>query len=398
MNIESTAFRRLIQKKLQATLEKRKSFLLLGPRQTGKTTILEEIFASFPEKQKLKFYFQLPTERETIEADPEKILRVVEAQSTTKPIFLLIDEIQKIPKIMDILQFLIDKKKIILAASGSSARKMRTLGTNWLPGRIHLEHLYPLTWEEAGLLDNSSRLSQYLLYGFLPGILSQKESRSMEEDLRAYTHLYLEEEIRAEAVVRNLPRFTKFLRLTALESGSHPNYSKIGSQVELSHTMVREYFQILEDSLLIHQIPAFGSSRDQVLRSPRYYFFDMGVRNAAAQIGHHEGILKLQMGVLFEHFIVLELLAQLKHKFQFSCWRTKKGEEVDLILEKGAKKIAIEIKATAKPTEEDFKHLKTFSKKYAPAQTLLVCQVSRPEKFGQALAIPWQKLHEHLDI
>ncbi|MDO8494629.1 MAG: AAA family ATPase, partial [Deltaproteobacteria bacterium] len=389
------SFIRKNQGELKEKIEKNQSFILFGPRQTGKSTLLEGIFAQLPKNNQLRYYFQLPHQRSKIEEDPEVILREVDAKSEGKPVYLLIDEIQKIPKITDLLQFLIDKKKIVLAACGSSARKLKTMGTNWLPGRIHLEHLYPLTWEECGLLNRKKSLEEILLFGSLPGILSKSLLEDREKDLASYSHLYLEEEIRMEAVVRNLPRFTKFLTLAALESGTFPNHSKIGSQVGVSHTTIREYFQILEDTLIIHRLNAFGTSRDDTLRAPKYYFFDLGVRNAAAGIGHHQGLLPLQMGILFEHFVILEMIANFQPQVKFSHWRTKKGEEVDLIIEKGSKKIAVEIKATKKPQKEDLKGLEAFSKKYHCKNTLLVCQIEQPQKFDSHLALPWQELSSH---
>lgn len=374
------------------TLEKGRSVLLFGPRQTGKTTLIEDVFARFPANRCLRYYFQLPSTRERIEADPEVIRREVEAMRLSEPVYLLIDEIQKIPKVMDVLQFLIDKKKIILAATGSSARKMKTMGTNWLPGRVRLDHLYPLTWKETGFPEN--RLDQILLYGALPGVLSEQDAAEREKTLASYAHLYLEEEIRAEALVRNVPRFTKFLRLAALESGTAPNLSKIGQHVELSHTTIKEYFQILEDTLIVHRVDAFGSKRDAVLRTSRYYFFDLGVRNAAANIGHSPGILTLQMGTLFEHFIILEAIARFRDSAVISYWRTKQGSEVDLVIDQKGKLLPVEIKATERPSEDDFAGLTAFLKRYQCKQGYLVCRIPRPQKFGSCLAVPWHEFCE----
>ena len=392
INIEGVNFKREISPRLLTDLQNGKSFLLLGPRQTGKTTLLEEIVSQLPEEKCLKFYFQLPSVRERVESDGESIVREVEARLSEQPLFLFIDEIQKIPKVMDVLQFLLDKKKIILAATGSSARKMKTLGTNWLPGRIRLEYLFPLNWKESGLLELSQRLDEQLLYGSLPGILSQPENTDREKDLAAYTHLYLEEEIRLEALTRNMPRFAKFLRLAAFESGSAPNLSKIGQTVGLSHTSIREYYQILEDTLILHRLDAFGSKRDAVLRTPRYYFFDLGVRNAAANIGHSPGILTLQRGLLFEHQVILEVIAQFKQQGQFYYYRTKQGQEVDLILEMKGKRLAFEIKSTDRPNSTDFAGLEVFCKKYKGSKGYLVCQIQKREQFGSFLALPWFEL------
>ncbi|MBI4238984.1 MAG: ATP-binding protein [Deltaproteobacteria bacterium] len=380
---------------MQQLLDRRQSFLLFGPRQTGKSTLLEALFAQLPAAQCLTYYFQLPSQREAIEQDPECIVREVEAKRSRTPLFLYIDEIQKIPAVMDPLQFLLDHRRIVLAATGSSARKMKRLRTNWLPGRVQLHFLPPLTWQETGF--PLSRLGEILRYGMLPGILSQTDFTQREGNLNAYTHLYLEEEIRAEAAVRNVPRFTQFLRLAALESGGAPNFSKIGGRIGLSHTTIREYFQILEDSLIIQRLPAFGQVRDAVFRTAKYYFFDLGVRNAAAQIGHGPGLLPLQQGVLFEHLMVLELMARRSPRTQLFYWRHKQGDEVDMVLETGQQRIAIEVKATARPTLADTKGLAHFCKEYRPHAAYLVCQVARAQRIGQILAIPWAELFQYLE-
>lgn len=391
---ESTTFNRNNALELKAKLDQGQSFLLFGPRQTGKTTILETLFDQIPPAQQLRYYLQLPATRSALEADPDSLARAV-AAAPQKPVYLFIDEIQKVPAVMDVLQFLLDRKQIILAASGSSARKLRSLGTNWLPGRVHLEHLYPLTWSEAGWLTQPSVLPTALLYGALPAIVGQTGETRKAEDLAAYSHLYLEEEIRMEAVVRQLPRFTKFLRLAALESGTAPNYSKIANEVGVSPPTIREYFQILQDTLITHTLEAFASSRSRVARTPKYYFFDLGVRNAASGIGHSTGLLPLQIGTFFEHFIVLECLAHWHNHRQLAYWGAKQAE-VDLIISDGSRHITLEIKATTRPSVADCRGLHQFRQTHPCERSLLVCQIDRPQQFEDVTAIPWWQLHEYI--
>lgn len=394
MNHESRTFSRKKKAKLENFLKAKQSFLLFGPRQTGKSTLLEEIFAGLPKNKILRYYFMLPSERGRLEADPEIIRREVEALEASEPIFVFIDEIQKIPSVMDVLQFLIDRKKIVLAATGSSARKMKSLGTNWLPGRVRLEYLYPLTWAECELGTSFDRAEEVLRFGSLPGILAKNDPAAREQNLLDYTALYLEEEIRQEALTRNVPRFSQFLRLAALESGTAPNFSKIGSTIGLTHPTVHEYFQILEDTLIFHRLEAFGAKRDAVLRSSRYYFFDIGVRNASAKIGSAKGILTLQLGPLFEHFVILELFANFKHQLnsRLSYWRTKQGDEVDLVIEKDNRLIAIEIKATTSPKSDDLASLEEFCRKYKSDEAYLVCRIPRTQKIGKIWLLPWFEL------
>ena len=393
---ETSTFNRFKLPILLDKLRSGQSLLLFGPRQTGKSTLLSEIFSTFPAEAQQAYYFQLPQERMRIEADPEVIVREIEARYRGTPLYLYIDEVQKVPQVMDVLQFLIDRKRAVVAASGSSARKLRTVGANWLPGRVHLEHLYPITWQEIQASGVSISLEEMLRYGGLPAILLQTNAIKREEDLAAYTALYLNEEIRMEALSRNLPRFAKFLQLVALESGTSPNYSKIASRIGTSHTTVKEYYHILEDTLIVHSLKSFGTTREQVLRSPKYYFFDIGVRNAAAKIGHSQGILTLQMGVLFEHLIILETIARLNGTAALSYYRNKLDQEVDLIVELGSKRIAIEIKATAKPAQDDFKGIRAFCEKYPCDKRYLVCQVPQAQQFDYGLAIPWTELGNYL--
>ena len=168
--------------------------------------------------------------------------------------------------------------------------------------------------------------------------------------------------------------------------------------MQLSHTSIRSYYQILEDTLVAHRLDAFGMSRDQVLRAPRYFFFDMGVRNAAAGVGHSRGILTLQRGLLFEHWVILEAITRLQGRAHFFYWRTKQGDEVDLMIEKNGKRFAIEVKATENPSWEDFAGLAKFKKKHTIQEGWLICRTQRPQAFGQFTAIPWQELGTRLAL
>lgn len=402
-------FKRELGAALEEALKARRSVLLFGPRQTGKTTLIKEVCAKF--HGCLEYPLQLPSVRTRLETDPEVLrreaaafqripeaalprLRPRSAVRSHSPVLVFIDEIQKVPAIMDVLQYLLDEKKIVLIATGSSARKMRQGHTNWLPGRVRMEHLYPLTWKESGLLRaggyDEALFEDRLLFGGLPGVLAQGRVQRAE-DLRSYASLYLEEEIRKEAVVRRLAPFARFLQLAALESGSRPNLSKLAGDVGVSHTTVREYYQILEDSLIVHRLSPWGRSRSAVLHKAKYYFFDLGVRNAAAGIGHDKGLLPLQKGLLFEHHVILEALAQ-RGSARLSYWRNKSGREVDLIIEQDGKVTAVEIKATAKPGDSDFAGLAAFRGEEKCDRAYLICQVERPQRFEHAVALPWCQL------
>lgn len=387
-------FKRDLASVLSESLRRGRSTLLLGPRQTGKSTLIGEVCRAHP--LVLSYPLQLPSYRTRLEADPESLRREVEAVRGRPVVF--IDEIQKVPALLDVIQYLLDRRRMTLVASGSSARKLRRGGANWLPGRIHLEHLHPLTWRESGLLAakgvDPARVADRLLYGGLPGILAQRDLADREQDLAAYATLYLEEEIRQEAAVRSLAPFSQFLRLAALESGTSPNQSQLAQQVGVTHTAVRGYYQLLEDSLVVHRLGAFGQARAAVLRRPRYYFFDIGVRNAAAGVGHHRGLLVLEIGKLIEHLVVLEAVATVGATGRLSYWRTKEGSEVDLVIERQGGVFGVEVKATAKPRERDFAGLAAFQRAERSDGAYLLCQVDRPQKFEGGVALPWWRLRD----
>ncbi len=387
--------KRLSLRKLSDKIAKKDSFLLLGPRQTGKTTLLKEIF----EKHlgpKLNYFFQLPSQRIRIEGDPEILIKEVRAIKKNTPVLVWIDEIQKVPAVFDVLQFLLDEKSIIFMGSGSSARKLRKFGQNWLPGRIHLEYLHPLCCTEVEGLAYQYELSDFLLYGSLPAIVTEKDMNRRHQDLMAYTTLYLEEEIRAEALTKNIPRFSSFLKLAALESGTSPNFSKIASAIGTTPPTVTTYYHILEDTLTTFLLPPFGTKRSQVIKSPKYYFFDTGVRNSAAQVYHSEGILTLQKGILFEHFIINELRVHCPSDVRLSYWRTKQGDEVDVILEQGKKRVALEIKYTEHPQKDDLKGLLAFKKIHDVHQSIIVCNIKNKALHDGLLYLPWQELRNFL--
>lgn len=389
---ESITFNRRVLPYLLEDLNKRRSLLLFGPRQTGKTTLLNQVGSQLSGRASLRYDLQLPSQRMQWEGDPESLRREVEAigKQGKAPVYVFIDEIQKCPRITDVLQYLIDRGEVVVLATGSSTRKMRQVGQNWLPGRVIFKRIFPLAWDEIQW--PPAKMEEVLLYGSLPGILRENDLSKREVLLDSYAQLYLEEEIRQEALIRNIPRFAQFLRIAALESGTTPNYSKMGGLVGMSHTSIAEYYRILEDTMIVTQVPSYGGSRGSVFRSPRYYFFDMGVRNAAARLGHSQGILVLQKGLLFEHFIHSQLRIHFGDRIPIHFWRTREGEEVDFILEGPKGVFAVEAKSSKNPNQDDFRGIKAFSKKKKILGGCVVCAANRPQAFGAYEAIPWWEL------
>jgi predicted AAA+ superfamily ATPase len=268
----------------------------------------------------------------------------------------------------------------------------RGTNINLLPGRLIGLKLDPITIAEfPGRL-----LEDILLYGSLPGIIEQ-ETVHREADLESYVTLYLEEEVRAEAIVRNLGLFARFLEYAAAESGKLINFRKLSNEIGVAHTTIASYFQILEDCLIIERIEPITASatRKKLIQTQKFLFFDLGVRRTAAREGPK--LPRATMGFLFEQFIGIELIRNarfhgMKTKVRF--WRDPNGPEVDWVIEKDDMFIPIEVKLTDAPSKSDTRHLTTFIEEYKNApKGYIVCQTPRQITLTDKIsAIPWQDL------
>ncbi len=384
---------RLLEKEIEREIKRGKSILLLGPRQTGKTTLIKhfgnDLFLSLIR----------PDVRQRYEKNPELLYSEIEAlsieQKKTNPL-IVIDEVQKVPEILDVVQDIIDNKKASFILTGSSARKLRRgQNVNLLPGRVIASRLDPLVLNEL----DSYNLNELIMYGSLPGILLVKDAYEKEKELESYITTYLEEEIRAEAIVRNLGPFARFIELAASESGNIINLRKLSQEIGVSHTTIASYYQILEDCLIIEKITPITKSktRKKLTKSQKYLFFDLGVRRVAAREGIKQP--REMLGKLFEQFIGLELIrySRLSHKrSRVFFWRDPDGPEVDWVLDIENTYIPIEIKWTDSPTKSDIKHLKVFLSEYNNTKLgYLVCQTPRKLKLDENIfAIPWQEINK----
>lgn len=387
--------KRLLEDKIRHTLKRNKSVLLFGARQTGKTTLVHQF------KHDLLISFVQPDIRQRYEKSPHLLKGEVESlaprKSKKRPLVIL-DEVQKVPAILDVVQDLIDREIASFILTGSSARKLRRgAQVNLLPGRVVAFRMDPFSLQEAPAKD----LNERLFYGSLPGILAVKNQSDRETDLESYVTTYLEEEIRAEAAVRNLGDFARFLELSASESGSIINLRKLSQEIGVSHTTIGAYYQILEDCLIAERIEPLTQSktRKKLTKSDKYLFFDLGVRRIAA----HEGIRppRETIGTLFEQFIGLELLrsAHIKgHGTKIRFWRDPDGPEVDWIIDTEGIFIPLEIKLTQNPASNDIRHLEVFLSEYKSAKTgFLICQVPRKIKLSEKVfALPWQSIAQIL--
>ncbi|MEK7850027.1 MAG: ATP-binding protein [Candidatus Omnitrophota bacterium] len=384
---------RLLEDRIRHTIERDKSVLLLGARQTGKTTLTRQF--NFD----LSISFVQPDVRQRYEKSPHLLKGEVEslvAKVKGRRPLVILDEVQKIPIILDVVQDLIDRGKANFILTGSSARKLRRgAKINLLPGRIVAFRMDPFSLAEFPAKD----LGERLIYGSLPGILAVKDLPDRETDLEAYVTIYLEEEIRAEAVVRNLGDFARFLELAASESGGIVNLRKLSQEIGVSHTTIGSYYQILEDCLIVERVEPLTQSktRKKLTKSAKYLFFDLGVRRLAAREGTK--LPRETMGQIFKQFIGLELLrsAHTKGKAtKIRFWRDPDGPEVDWVIDADGAYTPLEVKWTENPSSSDIRHLEVFLSEYKSAEVgYLICQVPRKANLSErVIALPWQSINE----
>jgi len=299
---------------------------------------------------------------------------------------------------MDSAQYLIDKNLGQFILTGSSARKLkRNHDINLLPGRVIPIYLDALMLSELpALIPN---LKELLFYGSLPEIILTEDQAMREELLEAYLITYLEEEIRAESVVRNLGNFARFLELAASEAGYMINLASLSKKIGVSSTTIESYYQILEDCLIITRIEPISESktRHRLSKAQKYLFFDLGVRRVAAREGTRPPLKYL--GHLFEQFIGIELIRQARLTSQRSrirYWRDLNGPEVDWIIDQPDRLIPIEVKWTDAPSKDDAKHLKLFINEYKQAEKgYIICRTPNTMKISdQVTAISWKNLEE----
>lgn len=384
---------RLIEKNILDTLERGKSVLLLGPRQTGKTTMIKHAI-----RPDISYSFAKAAIRQRYEQNPALFeSELIEQLKTyTHPPLVCIDEVQKIPRVMDIAQHLIDDNLARFILTGSSARKLRhNREINLLPGRVVSLAMTPLLYQE--IVDQTPTLENILLYGTLPGIILDPDDEAREIDLSSYVATYLEQEIRAEAVVRNLGSFSRFLQIAAGEAGRHINFTRLSQDIGVADTTISNYYQILEDCLIVLRVDPLidGQTKRRLIKSPKYLFFDLGIRRACANEG--TGFQRKVMGELFEHYVGNELIyqSQLDHPHvKVKYWRDVAGPEIDYVLDASHQFIPIEVKWSDNPTFTDARHLIKFMQEYPSAKmSYIVCRTPRSYKLAENVTvIPWQKI------
>jgi predicted AAA+ superfamily ATPase len=358
---------------LVPVLEK-KSCFLFGPRQTGKTTLIEEQFPNLPVIQLL----DAETQRFLIQ-NPSRLNEMIPKNQK----IAVIDEIQKIPELLDQVHLLIEKRKINFLLTGSNARKLKRTGVNLLGGRARKRNLLGLTSYELGAQFN---LERAIRIGALPSIYF---SDAPEEDLSVYVSEYLTQEIAAEGISRNVPSFARFLEVAAISNAQMINYTAVASDAAVARTTVQHHYEILEDTLVGFRLPAWTKAKTRKsISKEKFYFFDVGVVNSLA--GRKSVSLKTpEAGFLFETLVLNEARAYSEYRAKgvdFRYWHSKSGFEVDLLLNE---EVAIEVKAKETIGERDLKGLLALSEEKKARRLICIYLGKFPQKIGVVEVLPY---------
>ena len=351
------------------------SVFLFGARQTGKSTLIKD---KFPHA---KYYDLLKSDVfERLARAPWLFREELDLCMPNE--LVIVDEIQKLPLLLDEVHWLMHNRKLRFLLSGSSARKLKRSGVNLLGGRATREVLYPLVSAEIPNFDVIKAIN----HGLLPQHYLMTNPQKM---LQAYIANYLQEEIREEAQLRNLRTFTRFLEIAALTNGEIVNFTNIATDCGISSPTVKEYFSILEETMFGYFVPAFTKTiKRRLTQAPKFYLFDVGVVNylmkrKSLQPG------SLDFGKAFEHLIIHELSAYLSYSFSdatLSYWRTSNGYEVDAVL--GDAQVAIEIKSCDEVQSRHTKGLKAFSEEHPQARLIAVSLDPNPRRMNQVEIYP----------
>ncbi|MDY6951952.1 MAG: AAA family ATPase [Thermodesulfobacteriota bacterium] len=357
----------------------RKSYFLFGPRQTGKTFLIRHTLKGCRVYDLLDSSIYLSLSR-----NPGRIAEEVGPEDRV----VVIDEIQRIPELLNEVHRLIEERGIRFLLTGSSARKLRRGGVNLLGGRARTKYLHPLIYRELGEAFDLFRATRR---GLLPFVYFSEDPRA---DLEAYAGSYLQQEIVAEGFARNIPAFSRFLRVAALCNGTIVNFTNVSNDAQVPRTTVYEYFGILKDTLILHELPAWRKSRKRKpLASSKYYFFDIGVVSALQGREFRPGTP--EFGEAFETYIFHELVCYRDYTGGdgLSYWRSTSGFEVDFVI---GDHTAIEVKAKENLSPAELKSLRALAEEKKLKRFLCVSLESRRRKIGDVTVLPYEDFLERL--
>ena len=392
--------------------------IVFGARQTGKSTLIRKLLPNAT----LWLDFSHPGTRAAYLRNPGQLIELCRSMPRRRPpATIVVDEAQNVPAIFNAVQHLYDgdKSRWRFVLCGSSARKLRVAGANLLPGRALLHYLYPLLaverpfpeagsipWKVSSLLPfppnvtfpqprfRPCGLMERLVYGELPAI-AVAPIKQRADLLHSYTAIYLAEELRREALVKDWANFARFMQLAANESGQMLNYAKISKDAGISIPTVKNYYQLLEDMFMGFRVTAYsGSPRKSLLSTERFFFFDVGVRHAAAEIPLEAAAVKANPGPIFEQWVGIELWKRLQYlgSGKLHYQRSKAGAEVDFIIQRAGQLVPIEVKWTENPSLSDARHLLAFLAEH-PKQArrgYIICRCPQPLALSDQLtALPW---------
>jgi predicted AAA+ superfamily ATPase len=378
-----------IKRILNIALPKKQSAFLWGARKTGKTTYLRNHFPDSIVFDFLKtdLYFE-------ISKNPALLREMLLAKDKTlleHPVIL--DEVQKVPQVLDEVHWLIENRGLRFILCGSSARKLKRGHANLLGGRAWRYEMFPLVTAEI----KNFNLLRALNHGLIPIHYLQK-SEEVKRSLIAYIQDYLKEEVFAEGLTRNIPAFSRFFDSFGYSHGELTNYSDIARDCGVDSKTVREYYQILIDTLLAVRIEPFKAkqSRQVITKAVKYYLFDAGVAGCLTKrfLSEEKGT---EFGKAFEHFLLMEIFAYRSYKgydFRINFWRTKTGLEVDCIIGDG--EIAIEMKSSKNIDTRDLNGLAAFIETYSPKRSIIVSNEKVKRVHGKIEIIPWREFLSEL--
>ncbi len=378
-----------IQRNLDVlTVLSKKSMFLFGPRQTGKSSFIKNQIA-----EQVSLYWTLLDGRLRIKvlADPGFLRQEVEMRNLHDCI-IVIDEIQKCPELLDEIHFLIEDRNIRFLMTGSSARKLKDTDVNLLGGRATQRKFHPFNFAEIGM-DEKYNLPFIFEHGLLPSLFL---SDNLDEDVAAYIDTYLTEEIAAEGASRNIPAFARFLNTAAQTNAQILNYTNIANDSQLPVQTVRQWYQVLEDTLLGYQVAPFTkTTKRKAIATAKFYFFDIAIARSLRNIpAPHEGTA--EYGEYFEQLVCMELKTWIDYTrphSKLTYWRSTSNMEVDFCVDE---ELAIEVKSTMNITEKHLKGLRALREEGIFQRYIVVCQEEHPRLFDGIEILPWKYFFEQL--